>query len=83
MDSTPWPGGAPIRARDTFVPLGRVGELVGHHPDEDTQVLTEVLVQADGQDVVLTADQEAACQRVATRLNAALAGGDPLDRWSW
>lgn len=83
LDSTPWPGGAPPRARDKLVPLTRVCELVTQQPDDNTQVMIEVLAHADGHDVVLTANQEAAYQRVATRLNAALAGGDPLDRWSW
>lgn len=83
LDSGPWPDGAPIRASDKLVPLVRLVELVTQPPDEDAQVLTEVLAQADGQDVVLTAEQEAIYQRVATRLNTALAGGNPLDRWSW
>lgn len=51
-------------------------------PDDDTRLLVDRLTSAvAGADVTLTITEEAAYQRLATRLNLLLAAGDPITRY--
>jgi hypothetical protein len=51
-------------------------------PDDDTRLLVDRLTSAlAGADVTLTMTEEAAYQRLATRLNLLLAAGDPITRY--
>lgn len=64
--------------RPTFQPPW----LLDLAPDRDTEILTAFIQAAGpGQDIVLTADGEAAYQRYANRANRAWTGGNPLTRY--
>jgi hypothetical protein len=53
-------------------------------PDDDTRRLAARLTTAPpGSDVVLTVTEEAAYQRVASRLNLLLASASPIDRYKY
>jgi hypothetical protein len=62
--------------------VARLAELLALPPDRDTEILTALIqAAAPGQDIVLSADGEAAYQRYATRANRAWTGGNPLTRY--
>lgn len=63
---------------------GRVLAVLALSPDDDTRRLAARLTTAPpGSDVVLTVTEEAASQRVASRLNLLLASASPIDRYKY
>ena len=72
-------------AADLVGEYSRVLAVLALSPDDDTRRLVDRLTIAasSADDVVLTVTEEAAYQRLATRLNLLLAAGDPIDRYKY
>lgn len=81
-DSALWPA-IPRRLTPSELlrPLARLVAVLDLAPDRDTQMLTDALRAHPEEDLVLTAAQESAYQRVAGRINLLLADADPVSRY--
>lgn len=70
-----------LTASELLRPLARLVAVLDLAPDEDTRMLTAALRANPEHDLVLTASQERAYQRVASRINLLLADADPVSRY--
>jgi hypothetical protein len=73
-----------MTAEELVGDFGRVLAALTLSPDDDTRRLADRLAAAaPSADVVLTVAEEAAYQRVASRLNLVLAAASPIDRFKY
>ena len=71
----------PLRGAAALAGLARLVAVLDLTPNADTQLLTDAV--AEPGNIVLTDAQEAAYQRVTTRITALISDGDPLHRWQY